>query len=241
MAFYNSIADVYDQLFPLNMGQVEFIEKSFPGVLSGVRLIDAGCGTGSLAIMLARRGANVAAFDGDDGMIEKARMKQPQALNLRFSTGDLITKFTDFNAGAFDGVLCFGNTLVHLINHAAISGFIGAAAGALKQGGKLWLQIVNYDRVVKEQADSLPTINAGGYGFERKYDYRPDGLIDFNTRLIEAQSGEVIENSVPLLPLRKEELVALLQPYFSQIAVFGDFKRTPWSDTSFHLVVEAMK
>ena len=48
MNFYQSISDHYDEIFPLNKAQVDFVEKSFDNV-DELSLLDIGCGTGNLS------------------------------------------------------------------------------------------------------------------------------------------------------------------------------------------------
>uniref|UniRef100_UPI00129068A3 methyltransferase domain-containing protein n=1 Tax=Escherichia coli TaxID=562 RepID=UPI00129068A3 len=48
-----------------------------PEDLRGRRLLDAGCGTGALAVEAARRGAEVVAIDLSPTLIDLARQRQP--------------------------------------------------------------------------------------------------------------------------------------------------------------------
>jgi 2-polyprenyl-3-methyl-5-hydroxy-6-metoxy-1,4-benzoquinol methylase len=52
MAFYKSIADFYDHIFPLNPAQVGFVKSCIPDQ-GNSELLDVGCGSGSLCIALA--------------------------------------------------------------------------------------------------------------------------------------------------------------------------------------------
>ncbi|MBR8534244.1 class I SAM-dependent methyltransferase [Carboxylicivirga sediminis] len=239
MVFYSELVEAYDAVFPLNPKQLEFVQKACDGSLASKSVLDMGCGTGSLSIAMARQSAKVRAFDFDAEMVGKAEEKRPQALDLQFQQGDMRLVDTYFIPMLFDAVLCFGNTLVHLDTANEVELTIGKAAGRLKAGGKLMLQIVNYDRVLNEQVTSLPTISTSDYSFVRHYKHLPDGKIDFST-VLHTPTAKV-ENSVPLLALRKEQLEAILNTYFSDIKCFGGFDRSQWSPTTFHLVVEAIK
>lgn len=82
-----------------------------PPKLDGVRVLDAGCGTGALAVALARRGADVTAVDLSDNLIELARQRLPDDVDprrLRFSAGDMI----DSGLGTFDYVVAM-DSLIH--------------------------------------------------------------------------------------------------------------------------------
>lgn len=52
MSSYDILVDAYDELFPLNGAMVHFIEQQMGGRMGGIHLLDAGCGTGALAIAL---------------------------------------------------------------------------------------------------------------------------------------------------------------------------------------------
>ncbi|MCA1683256.1 MAG: class I SAM-dependent methyltransferase [Actinobacteria bacterium] len=76
--------------------------------LGPATVLDAGCGTGRVALELARRGVDVMGVDLDPAMLEIARAKGPE---LRWTQGDL----TEIDVGrAFDVVVMAGNVLVFL-------------------------------------------------------------------------------------------------------------------------------
>jgi len=241
MTFYNRIVEAYDQLFPFNSKQLDLIEKGWSGNLVGKRILDMGCGTGSLAIQLARRSACVDAFDFDSMMIAKAEEKRPQALNLRFRQGDMQALESMYKPALFDAILCFGNTLVHLGDEHQVAEVLEAVSKRLKTGGRFLMQIINYDRIIQNQVDHLSTIETPDYSFIRDYIHRPDGLIDFSTQLISKADKEELHETIPLMPLRKSALMALMNGNFSKIQCFGGFDQSEWTEQSFHLVIEAVK
>lgn len=71
-----------------------------PQNLEGVRVLDAGCGTGTLAIELAGRGAHVLAIDLSPTLSDLARERTPVSLRSRidFQSGDML----DPALGTFD-------------------------------------------------------------------------------------------------------------------------------------------
>lgn len=85
-------------------GEVDFIERVHPG--RKLSILDAGCGTGRLAIEAARRGHRVVGVDLDRDMIDRARIKAP---DLRWECADL----SDLEIGtSFDVVVMAGNILL---------------------------------------------------------------------------------------------------------------------------------
>ena len=66
-----------------------------PADLRGMRLLDAGCGTGALAVVAARRGAQVVAIDLSPTLVDLARERLPADIGANRGTGGSI----DFRAG----------------------------------------------------------------------------------------------------------------------------------------------
>lgn len=82
-----------------------------PRDLRGARLLDAGCGTGALAVEAANRGAEVLAVDLAGSLVQVARDRiqtQPCARRITFAVGD----FADARHGQFDFVVAM-DSLIH--------------------------------------------------------------------------------------------------------------------------------
>ncbi len=82
-----------------------------PADLSGRRLLDAGCGTGALAVEAARRGAEVVAVDVSPNLVELARERHAGLRlsgRLHFQVGDML----DDTLGRFDHVVAM-DSLIH--------------------------------------------------------------------------------------------------------------------------------
>ena len=69
-----------------------------PADLTGLRILDAGCGTGALAVEAAERGAEVVAIDLSATLVGLARERAPAHLGIDFRTGDM----ADPALGRFD-------------------------------------------------------------------------------------------------------------------------------------------
>ena len=64
-----------------------------PADMTGLTLLDAGCGTGALTTEAARRGARVTAIDVADSLVRVARERLPADVNpalVDFRTGDML-------------------------------------------------------------------------------------------------------------------------------------------------------
>jgi glycine/sarcosine N-methyltransferase len=242
MVFYESIAAWYDQIFPFIPGQKRFIEQELETV-SGKHLLDVGCGTGNLAMSLAAAGAQVTGIDLDEKMLAIALQKGEFEDRANFLRLNMLKVHEVFPANSLDAVVCFGNTLVHLQRPGEILSFFNQTYRALNPVGKLMLQIINYDYVLDQGLDGLPLIDTESLTFERLYEFREqDELINFKTILTLKESGQVIRNSVPLLPIRRDLLYHLLnEAGFNQIDFYGSFDRSTMIRESFPLIITAGK
>lgn len=79
-----------------------------PYDLKGRRILDAGCGTGALAVAAAQLGAHVTAIDISGGLVDVARERAPSGLNIDWRVGDMF----DPALGQFDHVVAM-DSLIH--------------------------------------------------------------------------------------------------------------------------------
>ena len=75
------------------------------------RVLDAGCGTGRVAIELARRGYETVGLDVDHTLLERARAKAPA---LTWEEADLASLPADIAAGPFALAVLAGNVMIFL-------------------------------------------------------------------------------------------------------------------------------
>lgn len=98
-----------------------------PDDLRGARVLDAGCGTGAMAVALAERGADVVAIDISPALIGIARDRVPAQLAHRidFRAGDM----TEASLGRFDHALAMDSMIYY--GTEDLVGIVGAIAPRL--------------------------------------------------------------------------------------------------------------
>lgn len=240
--FYTSIAKYYQYIFPFNPAQVKFLSTILP--YNGAKVLDVGCATGELSFALTRFGFPIWAFDFDAQMIELAQnAKSEDTMFPIFEQLDMRLIDEHYPKAFFDTVICFGNTLVHLLNEQDIRQFLKAAHQVLLLDGTLTIQILNYRHILDNQIKSLPPIDNEHVRFDRSYEFKENTeLIDFNTILTVKSTGQVIQNSVKLFPITQARLQELLEDSgFRSIEYFGNFASEPLQDDSLTLIVSCKK
>lgn len=240
MSFYQSIAEYYDSIFPTNPTQADFIYSLTDSPINEKEILDIGCGTGNLSILIAKKFKQVTAIDLDNEMLDIAEEKSTEN-NIDFKNINMLSISEIFMPNSFDVVSCFGNTLVHLNSTDQISSFFENVKTVLKPNGKFLIQIINYDRILEKNIDHLPTIEKNNIKFERLYSYDNDAnRISFETILTDKTSDNKIINEIYLIPLRKKEIENLLiNAGFSDIEFYGNFKRDKLTLDSTPLILSA--
>jgi demethylmenaquinone methyltransferase/2-methoxy-6-polyprenyl-1,4-benzoquinol methylase len=128
---FDRIAPVYDVMNRVMTAGLDqrWRRKTVRAVVRpGDRVLDAACGTGDLAILAAKQGANVTGLDFSEQMLVRARRKAP---GLEWLQGDLLE--LPFPDGSFDAATVgFG-----IRNVADLQGGIDELRRVLKPGGRL--------------------------------------------------------------------------------------------------------
>ncbi len=242
MNFYQSIAPYYDHIFPPAAAQVSFITSKMGGI-KDKHLLEAGCGTGNLAALLVAEGARVDGIDLDEEMVKMAREKYRNLSGVAFRQGNILKISELYVTEILDGIISFGNTLVHLSGIEEVTAFFKQAWMVLKPGGKLMVQIINYDHVIDNGLPGLPTIENEAIRFERYYDVVDPGThIDFRTVLTVKSTREVIHNTVTLFPLRRHQVEKILLSIgFEEVTFSGSFAGDLLKPHSLPLIFSAFK
>jgi SAM-dependent methyltransferase len=133
-------------------------EATFVSSFSPASVLDAGCGTGRVAIELARRGVDVVGVDLDAAMLDEARRKAPDLTWVRadLSTLDLGRRF--------DLVVMAGNVLI-FVAPGSEPAVVERLAAHLVAGGRLvagftlgsGFTLADYDAVAASAGLALET------------------------------------------------------------------------------------
>lgn len=137
-------------------GEADLVETLLTEI-GGRSVLDAGCGTGRVAIELAERGMAVVGIDSDEAMLAEARAKAPR---LRWVPGDLAGLAESDPGdttlpGSVDLVLLAGNVML-FVEPGSEGRVLAGLARLLRPGGLLVagfsvrpgeLAVADYDRL----------------------------------------------------------------------------------------------
>lgn len=117
------------------------------GAPEGARVLDCACGTGLVALALARQGYPVVGSDASAAMVEQAGQRaKREGLSLPLAVcawEDLPRQF----GPEFDFVLCGGNSIGHCRDEVEMVRSLAAMRGVLKPGGSLTVETRDWEKL----------------------------------------------------------------------------------------------
>ncbi len=241
MKFYSDIVESYNYIFPYNEQQKKFTLSFLEDNMTESSILDIGCATGNLTFELSKCVNDITGFDLDEEMINYANCSYPDPeKHLRFVCDNMLNIENYFSSDTLDAVISFGNTIVHLGSEREFEALFSKIRTVLKPSGQLLFQIINYDRILKNNIKGLPTIENDYIKFERRYKPLGENLIEFQTDLTIKKTGVVKHNSVTLFALQSDDVEKMLKENgFDNISFYGSFKKAPFNDDSVPLVIAA--
>lgn len=142
------------------------------------RLLEAACGTGTLAISLSKMGLKIDAFDRSSAMIDKAREKARSLQNPpRFFVGS----FEDFDGvPPYDTAICFYDSLNYLLEAREVVAFLRKIKGVLKPGGIFLFDVCTELNSILHFNGRRERDSGVGFQFQRIMRYRQANRIQEN-------------------------------------------------------------
>jgi 2-polyprenyl-3-methyl-5-hydroxy-6-metoxy-1,4-benzoquinol methylase len=133
--------------------------------LAGCRILEAGCGTGTLALELVQRGHRVVGTDLSETMIAVARKKDP-AERVSWHVADITTMDLTGQEEPFDLGTCVADTLNHLETLDQWEQAFRRLAAHLRSGGWLFFDVMTclglerLDKFVAEEREGRMLVAA---------------------------------------------------------------------------------
>ena len=144
-----ALAANYDQMtrFDERLVSERPVLKNLQNKYGFSSVLDAACGTGLHAIILAGMGFKVCGADISGEMIKQARANAKRAaVDVTWITSPMQQLSRHIN-GTFDAIICLGNSIAHL-NHNDLKTALAEFHRLLAKQGYLILQLLNYSVIL---------------------------------------------------------------------------------------------
>ena len=246
MKFYENIAGFYDDMTRFS-NRIEKEQPVFQNLIKQHNIktaLDVACGTGLHTILLNELGVKTTGVDISSEMLKIAeRHANNRGQNPTFLKLSMLELSHNINE-KFDAVFCLGNSLPHLQDMNALNNAIAQFAGVLQKGGIVFLQILNYAKIL-ETKNRIVNINySDNKEFIRFYDFL-ENKIRFNLLMIKKENDQITHtlNSTILVPYLAEDITKTLKSNnLIKINVFENLLSQPFQQhTSNNLVLTAIK
>lgn len=245
--FYDELREYYDELFPLDEGAAALMTGLVEEFRKGsalqppplCRYLGVGCATGTLENRISDVGLDVTGIDRNPDMIETCRRRMKRGYSTtRFFEMPAIDMARYLREGSFHIIACVNNTLPYFADETLIRKFIHDARRLLAPGGKLVLQVLNFDGLPANLPAKLRDRGSVRVTLERGLEAESEGLRELKATL-ERGSGQRFElqSGTRLFPTTRDRLEA-----WGREAGFGDFlwgsdyAGRPWSKESEYTV-----
>jgi SAM-dependent methyltransferase len=201
------LAAIYDALEPDRRDLDAYVAMT--DELGARRVLDVGCGTGTLALILARRGCDVVAVDPAAASLAVARAK-PGAHLVRWVDGDAATpSLIDRDLATMTG-----NTAQSIADPEQWRATLAAVHAALRPGGHLVFETrdpaargwEDWTREATHRTTEIPGVGAVTYWVEQTAIDWP--LVSFRWTWIFAQDGTTLTSDSTLRFRDRDEVEA---------------------------------
>jgi glycine/sarcosine N-methyltransferase len=236
MNFYSSLAPDYDRMtrFQERLAPEAAVLKRWIDPAKMRTALDAACGTGLHAILLAKMGLRVTGVDLSADMIAQAKSNaKRQGVDVAWFAGDMRNLLKQIK-GPFGAVFCLGNSLPHLLTKRDLARTLRGFRKLLRPGGWLLLQVLNYDRILKAGQRIVGVHRQGDTEYIRFYDFK-GRYVNFNILRITQSRGKLTHalSTTTLRPYKQKELTAeLLKCGFKDLKSYGSLEQTPFDPES---------
>lgn len=230
------LARLYDALNPVEEDLLGLVE--FAGDRS-LRVLDLGCGTGRLALMLAERGHDVVGVDPAAAMLEVARTRD-RGGRVRWIEAD--ARGLDLGDDRFDLVVMTGNVFQVFLTDDDARAVLASARRHLAPGGRLTFEsrepsAREWETWTPEETREVVSVDGIGhvevcYAFiERRGD-----LVTFETRHVLPDGRRLATPSTLRFRTRDEISELLRDTGYTEVRWFADWRGTPFTTEALEIV-----
>jgi SAM-dependent methyltransferase len=241
--FFDVLSNQYDSMIPF-VKATERKEEIFKSLLKANinTVADIGCGTGSDSLALARLGYKVTSFDPSAEMLNKLKLNEQRfKLNVdsyQFGAAQIPDDFKN----KFDVVISFGNSFANIPTNE-FERAVSKCFSLLKDKGELYIQILNYEKILFEKKRIVSITSGEDKYFVRFYDFSENQIV-FN--ILQFDKSKPTDHhliSTKIYPHSSDDFEkALKKTGFNTVNFFGSFKFTSFDpQKSNDLIITAAK
>jgi glycine/sarcosine N-methyltransferase len=237
--FYDRLAERYDDMvgFAARVTTETEALRPLTEEFSIRNAVDMGCGTGVHTIGLSSLGVDVTGIDVSPEMLARACAHAEGRKGIRFIEGDFLSAALK-QLHAPDAIFCLGNTLPHIASITELARILAYWKSCLRPGGRIIVQLLNYERILRQRERIIGIRRGGDAIIIRFYDFT-EPRITFNILTILEKEGRMSHGlqSTLLTPFNADNLrSAALDAGFRDFACHASLQRDSYGSDAKDLV-----
>jgi len=241
--FFDELSAQYDSMIPFEKA-IKRKEELFKNLLKDFSktIADIGCGTGSDSLALASLGYRVTSFDPSAQMVNKARINaKSSGIDLDFYQFGASQIPDEFN-NKYDMVISLGNSFANIPTDEFESS-VCRCYSLLKEDGELYIQILNYEKILLEKKRIVSITNSDDKYFVRYYDFNENQIVFNILQFDKNKPADYQLISTKIYPYSADDFTtALKNAGFKTVNYFSSFNFTPFDpQKSNDLAITAVK
>jgi SAM-dependent methyltransferase len=197
-------------------------------------LLELACGTGNLAVSLARQGYAVTGFDLSQDMIRVAREKAAGAkAPLAFDVRDIRALTSDEPLGPFPAALCLYDSLNYMLSLEEVAEALDQVHDVLEPGALFIFDVCTERNSMHHFRDVRDIEHGPGFTYTRHSFYDADEGLQFNAFDIRLEDGRRRQEKHVQRIYRHDDLVACVEASpFELVEALDGFTLRPGSERS---------
>jgi ubiquinone/menaquinone biosynthesis C-methylase UbiE len=236
MGKFASIAPFYDRMvnFSRRLSSDSETIKSIIARFNPHRVLDAGCGSGVHAIILARLGVDVTGLDASPEMLDLARSHaRDEDVKLPLVQATFESMPAEWT-GTYDLILCLANSLAGVETGKGLVLALRSFYRVLGMDGKALVQVLNIDRFRREERRIIKVTRNDDLTFVRFFDFDTP-QVRLNVIVIDESNNDPEHHLVssPVFPIDAANLkLAAKSSGFTRISLHNDLSLSSAFDSS---------
>ena len=234
------MVEYYDELHPVTLAQQTFYETLVQKYPHPAKFLGIGCGTGVLCHRLAKGAVDVTGLEPQRELLESANLKyRSQLMSLRYFQMSTL-EMTRFLGKKFYNIIsCLNSRVIFIHDKTLMKKFFFDCRELLSDGGKLVLQLFNFEKYKAAPKCELPEFSSARVLYKSALSRLADGTFKLDTFLEKNGKTIPVYEQVNVYPLQKSEIQEFSKEAgFKSAQFFGGFDGlTAAPDSDFLLAV----
>lgn len=207
MESIKNLVEYYDELYPVTLAQQTFYETLVQKFSPPAKFLGIGCGTGVLCHRLAKDAVDVTGLETQRELLDSANLKyRSQLMAMRFFQMSTL-EMTRFLGKKFYNVIsCLNNRVTFIHDKTLMRKFFFDCKELLADGGKLALQLFNFEKFKGAPKCQLPELCSPRVRYQSSLIRLSDGICKLSSCL--EKNGKLIPvyDEARVYPLTKTEI-----------------------------------